>query len=574
MFRQVYSRKREPLLPLLKLPVLRWLLLGGLALGLALWPTGIAQREIFNWNGWPQLWRFFAASIQPNLSLDLLKITLDATIVTLAYGICGTCFSVLLGSVFGLLSSQVWWEALLGDRGCWIYQPVRFLLSVPRAIHELIWGLLLVNIWGLDPLSAIVAIMIPFSAITAKVFSEILDDTPRQPFNTLLNSGASPLIALIYGLLPQALLNLFSYAFYRFECSLRSAAVLGIIGAGGLGYQIMVSLQSLRYDELWTFFYALILLNGLVDWGSARLRDQFGCVSRLDLNARQQSVARKAGQSLPRATVTTSRSANPLVLLVGALLALITSLIYLKPDFGKITAARSLRLAQDFWTSLWPWDFTGVGQLWQPMLATVAMSIIAIAIAALGGLLLAFPAARNLFQSGGLLNPEQRGIVNFLPAVGMITSRLFLLFSRAIPAPIWALVVLYIMFPGILPGAIALGIHNLGILGRLMAEVIENLDRRPLEALKTTGASNSGIFLYGILPLTLPRFLAYSLYRWEVCMRETVIVGLVGAGGLGRILTEQLTSFDYAALMVTLTGFLLLTFGVDWVSGQLRRSVR
>jgi phosphonate transport system permease protein len=107
-----------------------------------------------------------------------------------------------------------------------------------------------------------------------------------------------------------------------------------------------------------------------------------------------------------------------------------------------------------------------------------------------------------------------------------------------------------------------------------MAEVIENLDRRPLEALKTTGASDGGIFLYGILPLILPRFLAYSLYRWEVCMRETVIVGLVGAGGLGQILTEQLTSFDYRALVVTLTAFLSLTFGVDWVSGRLRQSVR
>jgi phosphonate transport system permease protein len=82
------------------------------------------------------------------------------------------------------------------------------------------------------------------------------------------------------------------------------------------------------------------------------------------------------------------------------------------------------------------------------------------------------------------------------------------------------------------------------------------------------------VFLYGVLPLSLPRFLAYDLYRWEVCMRETVIVGLVGAGGLGRLLTEQLSSFDYRGMVMTLSAFLLLTFLVDWVSGVVRRSLR
>lgn len=546
-------------------PVLRWLISGMVIFALAI--GSIDQREIFNWNGWPQFWQFLQAAAQPNFSPNILQITLDATIVTLAYAVCGTFCALLLGTVFGLFSSQVWWSAWLGDRGRWIYQPVRLLLAIPRAIHELLWGLLLVNIWGLDPISAIVAIAIPFGAITAKVFSEILDDTPRQPLQALLSSGVPPFMALVYGLLPQAFLNLFSYGFYRFECSLRSAAVLGVIGAGGLGYQIMVSLQSLKYNELWTFFYALMLLNGGVDWASAKLRYQFGCVSRFDLNARKPS-------QLPVGT--NNARSNPASLLwfwLGVFAALAGSLIYLQPGFEKIASARSQRLAGEFFASLWPWDMTQVTQLGEPMLMTVAMSIIAIVIAALCGLLLAFPAASNRFQPGGLLDSAgtQR---RWRPLISVSFARLLLLFSRAIPAPIWALVVLYVMFPGILPGAIALGIHNLGILGRLMAEVIENLDQRPLTALKTTGASNTGIFLYGILPMTMPRFLAYSLYRWEVCMRETVIVGLVGAGGLGRILTEQLTSFDYAALMVTLSGFLMLTFGVDWVSGRLRRSLR
>jgi phosphonate transport system permease protein len=108
----------------------------------------------------------------------------------------------------------------------------------------------------------------------------------------------------------------------------------------------------------------------------------------------------------------------------------------------------------------------------------------------------------------------------------------------------------------------------------LKAEVVENLDDRPLRALKAQGAPQSGVFLYGVLPATFPRFIAYSLYRWEVCIRATVIVGLVGAGGLGRLLTEQLSSFDYPGVAATLIVFVLLTFFVDLVSASVRRALR
>jgi phosphonate transport system permease protein len=133
---------------------------------------------------------------------------------------------------------------------------------------------------------------------------------------------------------------------------------------------------------------------------------------------------------------------------------------------------------------------------------------------------------------------------------------------------------LFVLFPGILPGAMALALHTLGILGRLMAEVIENLDERPLSALKAQGASGPQVFLYGVLPLTLARFVAYTFYRWEVSIRETVIVGLVGAGGLGRLLTEQLSSFDYRGVVTTLICFLVLTFLVDLISASAQRTIR
>ncbi|MBD1942166.1 ABC transporter permease subunit, partial [Coleofasciculus sp. FACHB-712] len=517
--------------------------------------AGVFQGNLINSGGWNLVWRFLVAAFSPDLSPEFLQLTLDSTLKTLAYAVCGTFFSVLIGLVGGVFSSEIWWQSVsnsklktqnskLKPQPPWVV--VRGILAIPRAIHELIWGLFFVNIFGLDSLVAVLAIAIPFGAITAKVFSEILDETPRQPLMALLNSGVPPLNAFAYSLIPQAFLNLLSYAFYRFECSIRSAAVLGIIGAGGLGYQILLSLQSLRYEQMWTFLIALIVLNGATDFWSALLRHRLGAPSRLDLNVLNlQGRKQRFYQKDPVVQVS----------FLGGIVLVIFSFWYVQADFSKLWAPRTAQLLAGVFQDVFPPDGSQVSQLFTLSAQTLAMSILAMAAAGLGGILLSFPAANNFLLPGGILDtgrrfsklpssmgvkatlipPFLRGAIGDLRATAvLIFTRFLLLFARAVPEPIWALIFLFVLFPGILPGAIALGLHNLGILGRLMAEVTENLDERPLRSLKALGASGSQVFLYGVLPRTLPRFIAYILYRWEVCIRATVIVGLVGAGGLGR----------------------------------------
>ncbi len=548
--------------------LLNWRTLWGLlfvaSIVWSLHSAGIFERDLVNVGGSTLVLRFLLAATRPHFSPEFLQLTLDATLKTLAYAVCGTALSLLLGLVGGVLSSEVWWQSVLvrGFQAPWL--AVRAALAIPRAIHELIWGLFFINIFGLDPLVALLAIAIPFGAITAKVFSEILDETPRQPLMALLNSGVPPLNAFAYSLIPQAFPNLLSYAFYRFECSIRSATVLGIIGAGGLGYQILLSLQSLRYEQMWTFTIALVLLSGATDFWSAMLRRRIGAPSRLDLNVLKLSKAQKPlYQSDPVINLS----------LLSAVVLLLFSFWYVKADFTKLWAPRTAQLLAGVIQDAFPPDGSQLNQLFTEAAKTLAMSILAIAVAGLGGILLSLPAANNFLLPGGILDTGGNKNTGWGWAI-LVFTRFLLLFTRAIPAPIWALIFLFVLFPGILPGAIALGIHNLGILGRLMAEVTENLDERPLRSLKALGASGPQILLYGVLPRTLPRFIAYILYRWEVCIRATVIVGLVGAGGLGRLLAEQLSSFDYRGVVATLICFICLTFVVDLVSASVRRALR
>ena len=531
-----------------------WLGVAALALVGSLFQAGLFQREVINPGGWPQVLEFLRAALHPTLSSEFLSLTFNASLITFAYAVCGLALSLLIGFVGGVLSSEVWWLSHRSGRSTtrapWLV--ARGLFAIPRAIHEVIWGLFFINIFGLDPLSGILALGVPFGAITAKVFSEILDETPRQPLNALLNAGASPLTAFCYSLLPQAMPNLLSYAFYRFECAIRSASVLGLIGAGGLGYQILLSLQALHYEEMWTLIYALCLLSGLTDLWSARLRG-----AELDSN------------SAPRRRLNIATLTFILTLVFTPL-----AFVYLGPNLGKLFAPRTFALLAGVARDSFPPDF-GPDTLRQLVVLsgqTIAMSILAIVLAGALGFALSFFAARNLISPRTEASSSR--IIRVARLSLLTITRLLFLIWRAVPAPVWALMFLFVFFPGILPGALALALHNGGILGRLMAETIENANERPMRVLQTQGASASQAVLYGLLPLTAPQSIAYSLYRWEVCIRETVIVGLVGAGGLGRLIQEQISSFDYRGLLASLITLLVLTFIVDVISALARRAVR
>ena len=199
---------------------------------------------------------------------------------------------------------------------------------------------------------------------------------------------------------------------------------------------------------------------------------------------------------------------------------------------------------------------------------TLAMSLLAIVIAGVGAFATLLMAARNV--SDGTLGgrPSNIGRAAYHLTRGSYT------FSRGVPELVLAMIIVFFLSPGILPGAVALGLHNYGILGRLTAEVVENLDPAPARALRANGAGNMQVLLYAILPQAIPQFITYLLYRWEVIIRTTVVVGFVSAGGLGREFTLRLSWFHYTDVTLLIIWYLLLVACVDLLSAFLRRAAR
>jgi phosphonate transport system permease protein len=326
--------------------------------------------------------------------------------------------------------------------------------------------------------------------------------------------------------------------------------VLGIVGAGGLGFQLDLSFAALRYGEMWTVIAALVVLCAAADQAGSALRRRL---------RRPRTRTRWSASGQPRP------ARDPLLPLVGAGVVAVGawSWLYLRVQPATLWADRTGQRLHQIVALSWPPEagWASVVRLWQLSVQTFQMSLLALVLAGSIGLVMSLLAARP--PSSG---PVRSGM--------SLLARGVLLLCRAVPPPVWALLVLFVLYPGLLPGAVALAAYNAGVLGRLMAEAQESLPPASAAALTASGAGRGATWLYAVLPQVAPKHLAYSLYRWEVATRETVIVGLVGAGGLGQLLAFQTAGFDWPAVTATLVALVALTLAVDLLSTLARRAVR
>ena len=213
---------------------------------------------------------------------------------------------------------------------------------------------------------------------------------------------------------------------------------------------------------------------------------------------------------------------------------------------------------------------------WQAAVSTVAISVAAIVLAFLGGGMMAVPAARS-FATGApfVLGENTRGgRREMLWRALATTARLALIFLRAIPEYVWAFLLLALLGPSSWPLVLALALHNGGILGKLSAEVIEDLPPTVLRAMAAAGATRLQIVVAGALPLALPRLLLFFFYRWETCVREATVLGMLGIGSLGYwIMDARARNFYDEMLFFVLIGALLVMLG-DLLSALAREAVR
>lgn len=198
---------------------------------------------------------------------------------------------------------------------------------------------------------------------------------------------------------------------------------------------------------------------------------------------------------------------------------------------------------------------------------TFETGILATGIASIGMMIFVLPFAANTVSGKLSLHKHRHYILFYI-------SKTVFLITRAIPELMWAMILIFILKPGILPGALALALHNMGVLGKLCGEVIEDMDKKPIQNMTLNGAGQLQILFYGILPDVMPKFINYILYRMENIIRATLIVGFVGAGGLGLQFKLAMSHFKYSEISLYLLCYLISVYIVDIISALTKKIIK
>ena len=257
-----------------------WLLAGVVLLWPMLVLTEFKVSTLFEASNLKPTLKFLGDFFPPKIEGEFLLLVAKETWRTVAIATAGVALALVLAIPMALLSVRVLSvSALTGkmDKLPAIFRTLlRWLMVVLRSVPELIWALIFVRVVGLGPTAGVIAIALTYGGMLGKVYAEILESGDAQATQTLLRNGAGPMQAFFYGLLPQNAAELTSYTVYRWECAIRSSAVLGFVGAGGLGQQMDASMKMFNGSEVATMLIVFMLLVWLADAISAWLRNALG----------------------------------------------------------------------------------------------------------------------------------------------------------------------------------------------------------------------------------------------------------------------------------------------------------
>lgn len=196
------------------------------------------------------------------------RVYLSEMLITVEIAVWGTFLAVVCAIPLGILSSE-------NVVPVWVYQPVRRLMDAFRAINEMVFAMLFVVAVGLGPFAGVLALWIHTTGVLAKLFSEAVEAIDPQPVEGIKATGATQVQQVIFGIIPQVLPLWISFSLYRFESNVRSATVLGIVGAGGIGMVLWEYIRGFYYAETSAVLIIIVVSVSVLDMGSQRLRKMF-----------------------------------------------------------------------------------------------------------------------------------------------------------------------------------------------------------------------------------------------------------------------------------------------------------
>ena len=231
--------------------------------------------------------------------------------------------------------------------------------------------------------------------------------------------------------------------------------------------------------------------------------------------------------------------------LIGVVVLSVISLLYLQIDWLKL-ASRVPDIGEVFW-ELAHLDFANMDLIWSSLIETISIAVLSLLYSLLLGIVFGMLAARNVFR---------------IPVLSVLTQSFFT-FLRAVPTPVWVLLMLVCLGMGPEAGVAGLCVHTTAFFTKSFAQSFESIPDETIEALEVTGAGRLGIFCNAVLPAALSQIVAWSGMRLETNFSERAILGMVGAGGIGYVISNSLQGYDYGTAGVAILLVFLVAYAIE-----------
>lgn len=482
---------------------------------------GIPEIVRFIADMFPPDWAFFAKIWKPMAE-------------TLQMSILGTLIGALFAYPLALLAARNVTKA------SWLSVPARLIMNLCRTIPDLLYAALFAILVGFGPTAGTLALIFFTFGIISKLAYESTEAIDPGPLEAMTAVGANKLKWIRFGVLPQVAPTYLAHLLYTFEVSIRASAILGLVGAGGIGLLLRNTLDLFRYDQACSIVIYTLIVVIAIDLVSTRIRAYL-----LTGGKGKASPHRSRTYAVIGAAVTVA-------LLVWALFGL--KLSGFQPTTWQFTKAMLKGLVQPDWGYV----YLPEGEdLLRNMLVTLAIAYLGNIVSTIVCVPFAFWAAANMSRS--------------LLVSG--SGKIALSVIRTIPEIIMAIIFVKAVGPGAYAGVLALGLHSVGMLGKLYAEAIENMDMGPVEAMNAVGANRWKTLAFAVVPQVIPEFMSYALYRFEINMRSSTLLGIIGAGGIGAPLYFAINGYSWPRVGIIMIGIVVTVSLIDYISGRLRKKI-
>lgn len=483
-----------------------------------------------------------------------------------------TFFMAVLGTLLAFaLAVPV---GFMAARNVMPYRAVRAvargLIVGARAVPDLVLAMIFLRAFSIGPLAGIVALGVHSVGMLGKLFADSIEQIDRGPREGVAATGASRFQELLAGVVPQVVPAFIATTLYRLDINFRSATVLGFVGAGGVGFFIQRYKGSLRYPELLGLTILVIVLILAIEAASASLRAAIlghqrtrrtwwsrlrGAPGAADFRAERPAVAAVGGDRRLTPPWTTQRLTVYGFAVGGATLTVL-SFVLTDLSFERI-ASGLRRLPATMWRFV-PKDFDWwLPRFWGDFRETIQMGLAATLLALLFALPTGLLAARNVAPARWVY----------------AASRLVVLLLRALPELVIAVIFVAALGLGPRPGVLALAVGLYAFASKLFADAIEEVSAAPRDGVRATGASRVQESVSSVLSQAMPSLVGNSLYLLDVSIRSSVVLGIVGAGGIGFPLFQANNNLRFEQIGGIVAVTFAIVYVIELIAGWVRKRI-